>query len=69
MLTIFRTREEAYARISAIKVCAPRILIAHFMLYASTFTLISVRTFRSVRVKKCAAPIQNFRFPKGCSTV
>jgi signal transduction histidine kinase len=43
--------------------------MTRFRLYASTWKLISVRTFRSLRINKCDAPIHAFSVPKQCSTV
>ena len=57
------------ARIDCISVRAPKMLIARFMLYASTCRLISVRTLGSVLVRKWVAPIHALMVPKGCSTI
>src|SRR5262245_31626791 len=61
--------DRVYARIAAIRGCTPSIWISRFRLYASTCRLSSVRTFGSVFVRKCVAPIHDLSVPNACSTV
>jgi len=56
-------------RIFCIIAAVPRIAMTRLRLYARTWRLISVLTCSRVFIRKCAAPIQNFSVPNGCSTV
>jgi hypothetical protein len=61
--TGIRLQKAYQAVIACISGRALRIFIASLVLYASTFKLISVRTFGNVLVRKCVARIQGLSVP------
>jgi hypothetical protein len=62
-ITGIRSQKAYQAVIACISCRALRISIARLVLYASTFKLISVRTFGNVLVRKCVAPIHGLTVP------